>query len=363
MLIRGGDPRSPPILRGFHPPRPPWPVLGRYRCRRHWRRGTAAEHIQPVQGRGARDHLREADLLAGRRQPGDAGQQRDPGRARQACRRRAEHGAERVGAGVAQHRPLAQILGEQAQPRSQRRRRAGRARGGEQRGQGDGHLDGPAWPQVEQVDQVRAAGYQRGVEDDVGGRAAGRGRARQAGEADATELDRPGGHLAVAQRAKVTAESAAVTRSGEVVVGTERGGARSADRDRRVRPPARRSSQPSGHPLRQQLGQRRAQHRRDRPGRDRWSLQQRERLAPVVGAGPGLGTARRAAVQGGVGQPGRACRCRAGYRVPRQPAREPRLAHGFAFLLGGGVAVMLADGLGVGTGDGATALAPLAVNP
>src|SRR6266567_2369661 len=42
---------------------------GRHRCGRV-RRGPSAQHVQPVQGRRSRDHLREADLLAGGRQPG-----------------------------------------------------------------------------------------------------------------------------------------------------------------------------------------------------------------------------------------------------------------------------------------------------
>ncbi len=89
--------------------------------------------------------------------------------------RRAEHRAERVGAGVAEHGPLAEVLGQQGergaggrgdglQPRQApgvtplRRRRpasallAAMSPAGERR-----HLDGAAGAEVEEVEQVRAA--------------------------------------------------------------------------------------------------------------------------------------------------------------------------------------------------------------
>ena len=83
-----------------------------------------AEHVQPAQRRGALDHLGEADLLARRGQSGDPGEQHDPGWPGQACRRGAEHRAERVGAGVAEHGPLAQVLGQQGERCRHRRRDA-----------------------------------------------------------------------------------------------------------------------------------------------------------------------------------------------------------------------------------------------
>jgi hypothetical protein len=68
----------------------------------------------------------------------------------------------------------------------------------EQDAGGGRDLDGPAGPQIEQVEQVRAPGYQAGVKDHVHGRAAGQRGADDAGDADAAQLHRAGGHLALA---------------------------------------------------------------------------------------------------------------------------------------------------------------------
>ena len=210
-------------------------------------RAAAAQHVQPAQGRRALDDLGEADLLAGGGQPDDPGQQRDPGRPRQPGRGGAEHGAQRVRPAVAEHGPLAQVLGQQRQGRRQRRqgqaaaaaarrlrpadgcRRAPRPRRSARRRRGD--LDRPARAQVEQVEQVGAAGDQPGVDHHVGGRAPGQRGAGDAGGADAAQLDRAGGDLAVPQGAEVAAEPAPVPRARQVVVGPER------RRARRRRPP------------------------------------------------------------------------------------------------------------------------------
>ena len=77
----------------------------------------------------------------------------------------AEQGAERVGAGVAEHRPLAEVLGQQRGGGAQRdggqRRRQRRVTdddGREQRPAGEqADLDRPAGAQVEQVGQVGGA--------------------------------------------------------------------------------------------------------------------------------------------------------------------------------------------------------------
>src|SRR5271165_1143903 len=88
-------------------------LLSRDRHGGHLRRGPTAEHVQPAQRRGALDHLGEADLLARRGYADDRAEQDDAARPGQACRRRAEHRAEGVRAGVTQHRALAQVLGQQ----------------------------------------------------------------------------------------------------------------------------------------------------------------------------------------------------------------------------------------------------------
>ena len=93
----GGDdpPQTPPDPGGKPFPPDPLGPLG------------PAQHVQPVQGRGVLDHLGEADLLTGRGQAGDPGEQRDPGRSRQARRCGAQHGPQRVRSAVAEHGPLA----------------------------------------------------------------------------------------------------------------------------------------------------------------------------------------------------------------------------------------------------------------
>src|SRR5487761_790545 len=83
---------------------------GRGRGRGRERHGAAAEHVEPAQrGRGL-DDLGEADLLAGHGQRDDPGEQAEPCALGQRLRRRrAEHRAERVGARVAEHGPLAEV--------------------------------------------------------------------------------------------------------------------------------------------------------------------------------------------------------------------------------------------------------------
>ena len=103
-----------------------------------------------------------------------------------------------------------------------------------------------------------------------------------------------------------------------------------------------------------------SQHAGDGPGGHGGPLEQGDRLAPVVGARPHLRAARRAPVRGGVREPGRARRGRARGRRGDQSQAGP--AHFFPFLVDG-VDVALGDTVGVGAGLGATAVAPLAVNP
>ena len=124
------------------------------------RNGPAAKHVEPPQGRGALDDGGEADHLAGRGEAGDHGQQRDPGRTRQAgSGRHPEQGAERVGARVAEHRPFAKVFGKQggrgAERGGHRESRAGPR--GQQRSAGQRDLERAAGAQVEQVQQVGAA--------------------------------------------------------------------------------------------------------------------------------------------------------------------------------------------------------------
>ena len=106
-------------------------------------------------------------------------------------------------------------------------------------------------------------------------------RARgQPGRADAAELDRAGGHLALGQGAQVTAEARAGRRC-------PRG---RRNRRRRRAPPAAVTSAARSRPARPG----REQRPRPWPRRRRGPLQQGDRLAPVIGPRPGRRPARRA---------------------------------------------------------------------
>ena len=150
---------------------------------------------------------------------------------------------------------------------------------------GHDHLQRPARPEVEEVQQVRRARDERGVDRDVRGRAAGEGGRGDAGHADAAELHRPGGHLAVGEGAEVTTEAAPVARSGDVVVTAESG--------RTGRSGGEGGAGPGRHPG--------SGGGRDRAGQGRRrALKQRDRLAAVVRAGPAFRPARRATGEGRV---------------------------------------------------------------
>ena len=293
------------------------------------RPGPPAEHVYPVQRRGPLDELGEADLLAGRGQRDDSGQHGHPaGPGQGRGGRGAEHGPEGVGPRVAQHGPLPEILAHQGEGRAQRepgqrdrrhglgfsqhrtsqrrtshrrtshRRtsqpgtsqpgtsqhgalpvRARPARGGQQAARQRRDLDGSPGPQVEQVEQVGASRDEARVHRDVQ-RAAAQQRARgQPGGTDAADLDRAGGHLTVAQGAQVTAETPPVAAAREVVVAAEAAG------------PGHGGHQRSPGPARQARGEGGGERG---PGGGRGSFQQGDRLAAVVGPGPGRGPARRA---------------------------------------------------------------------
>jgi hypothetical protein len=105
-----------------------------------------------------------------------------------------------------------------------------------------------------------------------------------------------------------------------------------------------------------------SQHSDDGPGGHGGSFEQSDRLAPVVGSRPGLGTARRTPAHGRVGEPGRTRCASTGRRC------VSRSAHPLAFFFFVDVeeeeeGVALAEALAVGAGLGAMAVAPLAVNP
>ena len=235
-------------------------------------------------------------------------------------RRRAEHGPERVGPRVAEHGPLPQVLPGEGQARTQRdpgqhgpwpgasrhrasRHRAGRhgavpgrsrrprpAGGGQQPARQRRDLDRAAGPQIEQVEQVGAARDQAGVDRHVQGGAAQQPAGGDSGRADSADLDRAGGHLAVGQGAQVTAESPPVAAARQVVVTAE--GAR----------PGGRGHQRSPDPGREAGGER---GRERGPGGGGRSLQQGDRLAAVISAGPGRRAARRPRPQQRVRAPGR----------------------------------------------------------
>ena len=239
-------------------------------------------------------------------------QQAEPRRARQRPGgRRAEHRAERVGAGVAEHGPLAEVLGQQREGERRRaataggpasRRRAARAAGRAPRprsapadsgratliarpGRRSKRLSRFAPPATRPALTATSAGL-------AGLRAAPQ-RARQAGRAQAAELDRARGDLAVGQRAEVAAQAAALARAAQVVEDAER-------RPRRGRPG--RGEQAEGRARSGYCGGRRPTRsgdrggddlRRDRAGGHGGALEERDRLAAVVGPRPGLLAGRR----------------------------------------------------------------------
>ena len=108
-------------------------------------------------------------------------------------------------------------------------------RRGEQR-QGAQHrrLQRPPRSQVEEVGEVRRGGddgaADEGVErGDVVAAAVGERGRGEPGEADADDLDQPGGHLAAGGRAEVALEPLARAVAGEVVERTERAGPEDRD--------------------------------------------------------------------------------------------------------------------------------------
>ncbi len=119
----------------------------------------------------------------------------------------AEQGAQRVGAGVAEHRPLAEVLGQQrgggAQRHRGQRRRHRRVTddGGREQGPAGEQpdLDGPAGAQVEQVGQVGGPGDGGAVDQRVDRAAGDQGGGGEAGRADAEDLDGAAGDLAAAR--------------------------------------------------------------------------------------------------------------------------------------------------------------------
>ena len=129
-----------------------------------------------------------------------------------------EHRAEQVGAGVAQHQPLAEVGREQpggrAHHRGQRqahRRRAGRQRDRDVGEQAD--LDRAARGPVEQVAEVGGEGDQRGVgQQPPAAHLARRRREDDGDDAAAEQLHGAGGEPAVAQGPQVPAEATVARR-------------------------------------------------------------------------------------------------------------------------------------------------------
>ena len=233
-------------------------------------------------------------------------------------RGRAEHRAERVGPGVAEHGPLGQVLGQQREARAERRghrRQAGRPVGaaraarGDQPGRQRRDLDRAAGTEVEQVQQVGAAGDQPGVDEHVGPLAAEQQAARQPGRGQPGQLDRAGGDLAVGERAEVALEAAPLARAREVVEDPEperaaachghgEGGVGANGPFGKTLNLTFAAREPGGDRGRDHLG-------RDRADGDGGALEQGDQLASVVGPGPGLLAGRRVLPQGPVGGAGR----------------------------------------------------------
>jgi hypothetical protein len=130
-----------------------------------------------------------------------------------------------------------------------------------------------AGPQVEEVGEVRAAGDQRTVDHGVDGAAGGEGGGGQARHADAEDLHRATGDLALGQGAQVSLEPLGRRRAVQVVVGAETAAAGHGQQHGRPDP-----------------GGQTGDHRGGRTGaRDEGrTLEQGDRLTPVVGPGPGL---------------------------------------------------------------------------
>ena len=100
-----------------------------------------------------------------------------------------------------------------------------RAARGDQPGRQRRDLDGAAGTEVEEVEQVGAAGDQPGVDQHVGPPAAEQQAARQPGRGQPGQLDAAGGDLAVGQRAEVALEAAPLARARQVVEDPEPEGA------------------------------------------------------------------------------------------------------------------------------------------
>jgi hypothetical protein len=349
----------------------------------------------PPQRRRALDDPGEADLLAHHGQRDDAGQQADARRTRQRSRgRRAEHRAKGVGAGVAEHGPLAQILWQQRERRPERRghgdesRRAsagtclrspghGAADGDEAAGK-HGDLDGSTRAEVEQVEQVRAARDEARVDHHVGRAIGGRvtkGRVtkgcvakNRGGEArggQATELDRAGGHLTVGQGAQVAAEAATLSRARQIVDEAERQGTRAGQSQAAggagtTGPFLGTLSLTVRGAIRRLRGDRGAdQLRGDRADGSGGAFDEGDELAPVVGARPGLLTGRGATAQPGVGgSRGDGGHRADGYRAGRTPHFFFTDVVPFPFAVLCGVGVMVGAALNSGNGTGLTADAP-----
>ena len=154
------------------------------------RRGgrAAAEHVQPVQRRRGRDDLGEADLLARHGERGDPGEQAEPGGPRQRpaaaapsiapsafapaspsmARSARSSGSSASAAPAAPRRPPGPPCARCRRPCPGglpcpgRRGRLPRSGGRQRR-----DLDSPAWAQVEEVEQVRAARDEAGVDRHV----------------------------------------------------------------------------------------------------------------------------------------------------------------------------------------------------
>ena len=179
--------------------RPRRPARARRRRRRGsltgLRRGPAAQRVELAQAGRALDHRGEADPLAGQ------GQRRPRRPARPAGRPAAagppapyaEQRAGRVRAGVAEHRPLAQVRGQQRRGRHRRRPRPAPPPGTGQRARPARAQRPPSAPgpgrRSSRLTRLARAGDQRAADQDVDvGQRAGRRRravARRGGEARA----------------------------------------------------------------------------------------------------------------------------------------------------------------------------------
>src|SRR2546423_918884 len=169
LTVPSGSLREPPWCVAF--PRRRAPRSRRRRGPlRSWR--AAAQRVQFAQAGRALDDLGEADLLAGRGEAGEPGeQQRPPDRPGTGGERHAEERAERVRARVAEHDLLAEVGREQGGGGTDRT-------GGdptERRADQHARLQRPTRAQVEQVDQIRCPGDDARAEQRADGAAPAEG--------------------------------------------------------------------------------------------------------------------------------------------------------------------------------------------